>query len=229
MEPCPTNEKVNRGKKKISRPVRDSMLSGRCLERFPNHVDTNLLTGVGVLELSVRAFNVLQQNGLDLIIDLVSITESELLKFKNCGLKTLTEIRNCLQRLGLDLSPTIVSKSALAHIKLSMHEFNRVLAVNIAIENEVNNRLLGIGEFQSGGTGHGGIYNRAKLFSSGGGDGGARPGYSWGEGGQGGGPRLSETKDGKKMESISKPRFCGGDMGGGINHSDIIEKLLNRK
>ncbi len=66
------------------------------------------------LELSVRSNNCLRSAGIEKIYELVQKTEEELLKTKNFGRKSLTEIKETLQDLGLglnlDLHPKLLEK-----------------------------------------------------------------------------------------------------------------------
>ena len=66
------------------------------------------------LELSVRSNNCLRSAGIEFIYELVLKTEDELLKTKNFGRKSLTEIKDTLKdlelSLNLDLNPKLVSK-----------------------------------------------------------------------------------------------------------------------
>ena len=66
------------------------------------------------LELSVRSNNCLRSAGIEKIYDLVQKTEEELLKTKNFGRKSLSEIKETLQELGLglniDLHPRLLEK-----------------------------------------------------------------------------------------------------------------------
>lgn len=66
------------------------------------------------LELSVRSNNCLRAAGIDKIYELVQKTEDDLLKTKNFGRKSLTEIKETLQELGLglnlDLHPNLIEK-----------------------------------------------------------------------------------------------------------------------
>jgi len=66
------------------------------------------------LELSVRSNNCLRSAGLEFIYELVQKTEDELLKTKNFGRKSLTEIKDTLKdlelSLNLDLNPKLVEK-----------------------------------------------------------------------------------------------------------------------
>lgn len=56
------------------------------------------------LELSVRSNNCLRAAGIEKIFELVKKTEDELLKTKNFGRKSLAEIKETLQDLGLGLN-----------------------------------------------------------------------------------------------------------------------------
>lgn len=53
------------------------------------------------LELSVRSFNCLEAAGIKTIRDLVQKSESEMLKYRNFGRKSLSEIKNILKEMGL--------------------------------------------------------------------------------------------------------------------------------
>jgi DNA-directed RNA polymerase subunit alpha len=63
----------------------------------------NLYRSVGELELSVRSANCLKNAGIEKIYELVSKTESEMLKTKNFGRKSLNEIKEVLSEMGLSL------------------------------------------------------------------------------------------------------------------------------
>ena len=60
-----------------------------------------LLTRVDELELSVRSSNCLRAGNIQTLADLVRRTESEMLKYRNFGRKSLTELNNILEELGL--------------------------------------------------------------------------------------------------------------------------------
>jgi DNA-directed RNA polymerase subunit alpha len=66
------------------------------------------------LELSVRSNNCLRSAGIEKIYELVQKTEEELLKTKNFGRKSLSEIKETLQELDLglniDLHPKLLEK-----------------------------------------------------------------------------------------------------------------------
>ncbi|MEC4678125.1 MAG: DNA-directed RNA polymerase subunit alpha [Nitrospirota bacterium] len=68
-------------------------------EEFNN----NLLKNVRELELSVRAANCLKNASIRTIGDLVQRSESEMLRTKNFGRKSLNEIKEILHEMGLSL------------------------------------------------------------------------------------------------------------------------------
>lgn len=66
------------------------------------------------LELSVRSANCLKNANIKVLSDLVQYSEAEMLKTKNFGRKSLNEIREILNELGLELgmklSPTVLKQ-----------------------------------------------------------------------------------------------------------------------
>jgi DNA-directed RNA polymerase subunit alpha len=70
-----------------------------------------LVRSVDELELSVRSYNCLKNANIRTIGDLVQKTEAEMLKTKNFGRKSLSEIRLMLQALGLSLGMKLDSAS----------------------------------------------------------------------------------------------------------------------
>lgn len=60
-----------------------------------------LLRPLTELELSVRALNCLKAAEVELVSDLVSYTKQDLMKFRNFGKKSLTELEDLVARLGL--------------------------------------------------------------------------------------------------------------------------------
>jgi DNA-directed RNA polymerase subunit alpha len=60
-----------------------------------------LMTKVDDLELSVRSSNCLRAANIQTLEDLVKKTESDMLKYRNFGRKSLTELTNILAKLGL--------------------------------------------------------------------------------------------------------------------------------
>jgi DNA-directed RNA polymerase subunit alpha len=70
--------------------------------RLPLRND-NLNRSVEELELSVRSYNCLKNANIQSLRELVQKTESEMLKTKNFGRKSLNEIKDILQKMGLGL------------------------------------------------------------------------------------------------------------------------------
>lgn len=66
-------------------------------------LNDNLYRPVSELELSVRSINCLQNANIETIGELVQKTESEMLKTKNFGRKSLNEIKHILSTMGLSL------------------------------------------------------------------------------------------------------------------------------
>jgi DNA-directed RNA polymerase subunit alpha len=66
-------------------------------------LNENLFRPVSELELSVRSANCLKNANISLIGELVQKTESEMLKTKNFGRKSLNEIKGILEEMGLSL------------------------------------------------------------------------------------------------------------------------------
>jgi DNA-directed RNA polymerase subunit alpha len=78
---------------------------------FPTSEDERLMDQLGrsvdELELSVRSYNCLKNANIKTIGDLVVKTESEMLKTKNFGRKSLNEIKDILAEMGLSLGMDI--------------------------------------------------------------------------------------------------------------------------
>lgn len=72
-------------------------------EEEAEKVNENLYRTVEELELSVRSANCLKNAGIKLIGELVSRSESEMLKTQNFGRKSLNEIKDILGDMGLTL------------------------------------------------------------------------------------------------------------------------------
>ncbi|MBF0170117.1 MAG: DNA-directed RNA polymerase subunit alpha [Nitrospinae bacterium] len=67
----------------------------------------NLMKSVEELELSVRSYNCLKNANIKSIMELVSKTDSEMLKTRNFGRKSLNEIKEILEEMGLSLGMDI--------------------------------------------------------------------------------------------------------------------------
>ncbi|MDU2109499.1 MAG: DNA-directed RNA polymerase subunit alpha C-terminal domain-containing protein, partial [Peptoniphilus lacydonensis] len=55
------------------------------------------------LDLSVRSFNCLKRAGINSVEELTNKTESEMMKVRNLGRKSLQEVTEKLEELGLSL------------------------------------------------------------------------------------------------------------------------------
>ena len=83
-------------------------------------INENILKPIEDLEISVRAYNCLKSAGIDTVAQLVQKNESELLRTKNFGRRSLLEINEVLERLGLRLGMKIDPK-ILERIKEKAH------------------------------------------------------------------------------------------------------------
>lgn len=72
-------------------------------------IRTLLKTRVDELELSVRSSNCLRAANIQTLGELVSKTESEMLKYRNFGRKSLNELTTILEELGLSFGMDIAS------------------------------------------------------------------------------------------------------------------------
>ena len=70
-------------------------------------VDENLNKSVDELELSVRSYNCLRNANIQTVGQLIAKTETEMLKTKNFGNKSLNEIKEILLGLGLSFGMTM--------------------------------------------------------------------------------------------------------------------------
>jgi DNA-directed RNA polymerase subunit alpha len=73
----------------------------------PTPLNPSLFKSVDELELSVRSANCLQNANIRYIGELVQRTESEMLKTKNFGRKSLNEIKELLGTMSLELGMSI--------------------------------------------------------------------------------------------------------------------------
>lgn len=78
-----------------------------------------LLTKLSDMELSVRALNCLKAADIETFADLVSLQRNELMKFRNFGKKSLTEIDMLVERLklsfGMDVTKYNIEKKVIKH------------------------------------------------------------------------------------------------------------------
>ena len=66
--------------------------------------DTMLNMTIEELDLSVRSFNCLKRANINTVADLVNKTEDEMIKVRNLGRKSLEEVKQKLQAMGLSLA-----------------------------------------------------------------------------------------------------------------------------
>lgn len=75
------------------------------IEKEENKKERILEKSIEELELSVRSFNCLKRAGILTVEDLASKTESDMMKVRNLGKKSLDEVVAKLHALGLDFAP----------------------------------------------------------------------------------------------------------------------------
>ena len=74
------------------------------IEKEESKKEKVLETSIEELELSVRSFNCLKRAGIATVEDLTNKTESDMMKVRNLGKKSLDEVTNKLRSLGLDFA-----------------------------------------------------------------------------------------------------------------------------
>ena len=104
-------EEAERQARRQKRLAQEAEAAVRCGDELvATHFDT-LRKRVDELELSVRAANCLQNEGVEYIWQLCQKTESELLKTRNFGRKPLLEIKEILAEMELQLDMTFSQES----------------------------------------------------------------------------------------------------------------------
>ena len=89
-------------------------------------LNENLFRCVDELDLSVRSANCLQNADIKYIGELVQRSESEMLKTKNFGRKSLLEIKELLTEMGLALGmklPGFPDRESLDRMRLEQEKF----------------------------------------------------------------------------------------------------------
>ncbi len=74
------------------------------VEKEENKKEKVLEMSIEDLELSVRSFNCLKRAGISTVEDITNMTESEMMKVRNLGKKSLDEVTAKLHSLGLDFA-----------------------------------------------------------------------------------------------------------------------------
>jgi DNA-directed RNA polymerase subunit alpha len=73
-------------------------------EPIPDEKDRVLDTPIEELDLSVRSYNCLKRQGVNTIGQLTECSESDLLNIRNFGAKSIEEVKDKLQAMGLSLA-----------------------------------------------------------------------------------------------------------------------------
>ena len=68
-----------------------------------DETDTVMETSIDDLDLSVRSYNCLKRQGINTVGQLVECTEGDLLNIRNFGAKSIEEVKDKLQQMGLGL------------------------------------------------------------------------------------------------------------------------------
>lgn len=84
----------------------DQVMPISMVEPEDNGREKNLEMTIEDLELSVRAYNCLKRAGINTVGELVQKDEEEMMKVRNLGKKSLEEVEQKLQAMGLGLRPT---------------------------------------------------------------------------------------------------------------------------
>ena len=74
------------------------------IEKEENKTEKVLEMSIEDLELSVRSFNCLKRAGISTVEDITNMTETEMMKVRNLGKKSLDEVTAKLHSLGLDFA-----------------------------------------------------------------------------------------------------------------------------
>jgi len=78
-------------------------MTGIMIEKAEDSKTRALETTIEELDFSVRAYNCLKRAGIHNLQDLVNKTESEMMKIRNLGKKSLKEVLQKIKDLGLTL------------------------------------------------------------------------------------------------------------------------------
>ena len=73
------------------------------VEKEEDQKEKVLEMSIEELDLSVRSYNCLKRAGINTVQELTEKTESDMMKVRNLGRKSLDEVKNKLDDLGLGL------------------------------------------------------------------------------------------------------------------------------
>ena len=76
------------------------------IEKEEDQKEKALEMTIEELELSVRSFNCLKRASINTVEELTESTEEDMMKVRNLGKKSLDEVKNKLEELGLSLKPS---------------------------------------------------------------------------------------------------------------------------
>lgn len=85
-----------------------------------------LLKPIDELELSVRAHNCLINAGINRVIDLVNLSEDDLLKIKNFGRKSLNEVKDSVKAFGLHFGMNVREEDIRALLTVEDNKANNL-------------------------------------------------------------------------------------------------------
>jgi len=85
----------------VENSERDFSMADDMFDQEPVELNENLLKSVEELELSVRSYNCLKNANIKSLAELVQKTEGEMLRTKNFGRKSLNEIKELIEAMGL--------------------------------------------------------------------------------------------------------------------------------
>lgn len=74
------------------------------VEKTADRTDTKLDMTIDELDLSVRSYNCLKRANINVVRDLISKTDEDMMKVRNMGKKSLDEVKKKLEMLGLSLA-----------------------------------------------------------------------------------------------------------------------------
>ena len=78
-------------------------MTGMMIEKTEDSKAKALETSIDDLDFSVRAYNCLKRANIHTLQDLVNKDESEIMKIRNLGKKSLKEVLDKIKEMGLDL------------------------------------------------------------------------------------------------------------------------------
>jgi DNA-directed RNA polymerase subunit alpha len=91
--------------------ARDLNQEAEGIEIGPAPVDavmsSELATPIESLDLSVRSYNCLKREGINTVSELVALSETQLMNIRNFGQKSVDEVRDKLDELGLSLKDAV--------------------------------------------------------------------------------------------------------------------------